>query len=269
MAYTRNIALCKSVNRIHLEMLTFGQANICPPWLGQVKSPVYSRLYFLSSGSFTVTGMDGHTLTLESGKWYLIPSQYSFDYQCINAMEHFYFHVKLCDYDGTDLLRNCTQPLCLESNLPTDRQFLQACTESSDLANGLALRQMLFQILLRFIQTYQINIHADDYSSCIYRALTYIKQNLSMQLSIEEIAEHVFVSKSTLTKHFRKELSMSVNEYISNTIMEEAERLLMTNNITVHELSQKFGYTDPLYFSRRFKEKFGKSPREYRKDNVL
>ena len=47
--------------------------------------------------------------------------------------------------------------------------------------------------------------------------MVYIKQNLSMQLSITEIAENIFVSKSTLTKHFQKELHMSVNEYICNT----------------------------------------------------
>ena len=62
---------------------------------------------------------------------------------------------------------------------------------------------------------------------------------------------------------------MSVNEYIYNTIMAEAERLLMTGNISIHELSQKFGYSDQLYFSRRFKEKFGIAPREYRKEYHL
>jgi len=51
--------------------------------------------------------------------------------------------------------------------------------------------------------------------------------------------------------------------------MAEAERLLMTSNISIRDLGQKFGYADQLYFSRRFKDKFGMSPREYRKEYHL
>ena len=134
---------------------------------------------------------------------------------------------------------------------------------------GLAVRQLITNILLAFIEKFNIQISAEDYSPCIYKALIYIKQNLSMQLSIQQIADSIFVSKSTLTKHFKKELNMSVNEYIYNTIMADAERLLMTSSLSIHDISQKFGYTDQLYFSRRFKEKFGMSPREYRKEYHL
>jgi AraC-like DNA-binding protein len=57
---------------------------------------------------------------------------------------------------------------------------------------------------------------------------------------------------------------MSVNEYICNTILAETELILSTRNISILELSHKFGFSDQFYFSRKFKEKFGVSPREYR-----
>ena len=184
-------------------------------------------------------------------------------------MEHFYFHIKVCDFDGTDLLRSCEQILSLEAEQAVDSQCFMQCIANNDLVLGLQIREIIAAILLKFIQKFNIQIRAEDYSPCIYKALIYIKQNLSMQLSIQQIADNIFVSKSTLTKHFQKELHMSVNEYICNTIMAEAERLLMTSNISIHDLSQKFGYSDQLYFSRRFKEKFGVSPRDYRKEYHL
>ncbi|MBE6942570.1 MAG: helix-turn-helix transcriptional regulator [Ruminococcaceae bacterium] len=269
MYVSANPSLLKPVNRLNLEILTFGYAGVDPDWFGNVVSPVYSRLYYITDGAFTIWTDQSEKMRLGKGHWYLIPSGYSFDYECGETMEHFYFHVKLCDFDGTDLLRNCAVPLCLTPEKAVDCDFFKKCLDSNRLTDGLLLRQAVFDVLISFIDTYQIPIDAQDYSYCIFKALVYIKQNLSMQLSIAEIAENIFVSKSTLTKHFQKELHMSVNEYICNTIMADAERLLMTSNISIHDLALKFGYTDQLYFSRRFKEKFGKSPREYRKQKRL
>lgn len=264
-----NPAICKSGNRLHLEILTFGQASVDPEWYGNVISPVYSRLYYITDGAFTIRTPDSKEILLESGNWYLIPSGYSFSYTCSKSMEHFYFHIKLCDFDGTDLLRNCDALLRLASKNEVDCEFLHKCLSSTVLSDGLRLRQTVFDILIYLLDMYGVSVRTEDYSTSIYKALVYIKQNLSMQLTISEIAENIFVSKSTLTKHFQKELHMSVNEYICNTIMADAERLLMTSNISIRDLGQKFGYTDQLYFSRRFKEKFGKSPREYRKEMLL
>ena len=269
MHKTVNPSLLKIVNRLNLEILAFGHARVDQDWYGNVVSPVYSRLYYITDGGFTIWTDKSEKMRLEKGNWYLIPSGYSFDYECSKTMEHFYFHVKLCDFDGTDLLRNCGKPLRLTPEQPENGDFFAACVDTTRLTDGLLLRQKAFDVLISFIQTYQVPIDAQDYSYCIFKALVYIKQNLSMQLTIGEIAENIFVSKSTLTKHFQKELNMSVNEYICNTIMADAERLLMTSNITVHDLALKYGYTDQLYFSRRFKEKFGKSPREYRKQKRL
>lgn len=264
-----NTEICKYGNRLHLEVLTFGHAGVDTEWFGNVVSPVYSRLYYITDGSFQIKTKEAEEIDLESGHWYLIPSGYSFSYRCKESMEHFYFHVKLCDFDGTDLLRNGSGPMCLSPLKNIDTAFLLKCLDSRALTDGLVLRQTVLDILITFMNRYGIAIHTEDYSPCIYKALLYIKQNLSMQLTISEIAENIYVSKSTLTKHFQKELHMSVNGYICNTIMAEAERLLKTSNISIHDLSQKFGYTDQLYFSRRFKEKFGKSPRAYRKEVLL
>lgn len=268
MSHITNLSLCKLTNRIHLELLNFGNATIVPPWQGYVSSPVFSRLYYICDGSFSISSTDGRSYHLEAGQWYLIPAQYSFQYQCKEEMEHYYFHLKLYDFDGADLLRNCTAPLLLDE-VSVETDFLRMCLDTSDIALGLILRQNIMQILLTALQSNHIAIRSNDYSPCILKALTYIKQNLSMQLSIAEISENIYVSKSTLTKHFKAELGMTVNEYICSTIMAEAERLLMTTGIAIGDISHKFSFSDQLYFSRRFKEIFGISPREYRKNKLL
>jgi len=263
-----NTSLCKSVNRISPYLHCFGYATVDAGWKGDVLSPVFSRLYYISDGYFSITDADNNEHILEKGNWYLIPAGYSFSYKCHESMEHFFAHVKLCDFDGTDLLRNCRVPLTLKDK-NGDMKFLTKCVKSESVTDGLFLRQAVSEILLSFITEYGIHISTEDYSPFVYRAITYIRQNLSMQLTVSEIAEFVFVSKSTLTKHFRSELSMSVNEYICNIAMSEAERLITSTDTSILEISRKLGFSDQFYFSRRFKEKFGKSPREYRKYQLL
>lgn len=263
-----NSRLCKHVNRINLNLLHFGHAQVNPGWKGEVFAPVLSRLYYIIKGSFVITTADGLSMRLEAGKWYLLPANCSFKFSCEEQMEHIYFHLKLCDFDETDLLRNCAKPLRLAIS-ENQSAFIIQCINSNNIVDGLLMRQIVYDVLLSMIAKNKVAIKSDDYSPCIYRALQYIKQNLSVRLTISEIAENVFVSKSTLTKHFQKELSMSVNEYIYNLIMSEAGNLLLTSNISILAVSEKFGFSDQLYFSRRFKEKFGKSPREYRKRTIL
>ena len=263
-----NHELCKLVNRVKLNLITFGHANVNTEWKGTVLSPVYSRLYYIAGGNSSITPISGEKITLENGKWYLIPTNCSFDYECNGEMEHYYFHLKLSDFDSTDILRKCQKPLCIDMNEDMS-SFMKNCVDSSNVMHGLLLKQIAYKVLLVILDKYSIDIRTDNYSPCVMKAIRYIRDNLSIQLTITEIAENIFVSKSTLTKHFRKELTMSVNEYIYDLVMSQAEYMLTTGNMSILDISEKFGFYDQFYFSRRFKEKFGQSPSEYRKGKPL
>lgn len=267
MRVSQNISLCNRTNRIKLNLLIFGDASTDSGWQGRVTSPPFSRLYYITKGTLIITGYDEKKHILESGKWYLIPSGYSFRYNSPQDMEHFYFHLKICDLDGADLLERCSQPMCID--FPFDEKFFTDCISCNDFLNGIKLRNVLWEIIFSFVSKENICIETEDYSQCIYNSLMYIKQNLSMQLTISKIADSCFVSKSTLTKHFKKELSVTVNEYVCNTVLAESARLLSISNIPVAEISNRLGFSDQFYFSRKFKEKFGISPREYRKNGLL
>ena len=257
-------ALPKYINRIQLSLLNCGYAVVDKEWNGTVYAPIYTRLYYVVSGQASVTTSEG-TLPLTSGNWYLIPATCTFDYACEEKMEHLFFHIKLSDFDETDLLRSAKVPLCLPSQ---NEQYSLWKTHLSgeDMVGGLALRHHVYEVLLRFIDTYSINVHSDDYSPCVFRALQYIKQNLSIQLTVTQIAQNVFVSKSTLSKHFQKELSFAVKEYVEESVMAEAMQLLTKTKLPILAISEKLGFSDQCYFSKCFKKKFGKSPREFRKN---
>ena len=264
MTVETNTLLCENINHIRLMLLHFGYATVEREWTGKNYNPDFSRLYYIMSGNASVTGNDGVRVILSEGNWYLIPAGYSFSYENKAEMKHIYFHIKLCDVDGLDLLSSCTHPLEWKSGNDKTGLFMD-CLGGSGIYEELAVCSEVYGILLAIIKKYGIKIETDRLSPCIVKAVKYIRQNLSVQLTLPEIAENIYVSKSTLTKRFKSELSKSVGEYINDTIMFEASQLLLKSNMSVLDVSEKFGFSDQFYFSRRFRQKFGIPPREYRK----
>lgn len=259
-----NSALCKAINSIRLRLIYYGRAVVDEQWRGPVPNPYYSRLFYIVSGSATITFQDNQTLTLQPGHWYLLPAGCSFDYACDKHLDHIYFHLKLCDLDEIDLLRSFPTPCKLETPESNPDFFVQNL-ESSSITEALRVHKAVYEILLSFIDQNEITLQQKKFSTCVTGAIEYIKQHLSAQLTVEEIANHVFVSKSTLTKKFKNELAVSVRTYVEDIVLFEASLLVAKGNLPIKAISEQYGFCDPFYFSRRFTEKFSMSPREYRK----
>lgn len=264
MEFFTNKELCKIANRFQLELMQIGHANVTPSWQGSITSPVHSRLYYITRGSFYVITPDKKKTVFTAGSWHLIPAGYSYSYGCTEEMEQIYIHFKFCGYDGTDQLRNCATPLSMNAEQDPSPLFL-AGLKSENTTQALRIQQLIYGVLLSFIEEHKIRFFENEPSVCVVRAIQYIRQNLSARLTVPEIAENASVSKSTLTKCFKKELSMSVKEYLFALILTEAEHQLRDSKKSIQDISEQLGFSDQFYFSRKFKEKFKKSPREYRK----
>ncbi len=260
--------LCESGNRIRLILLHFHRAAVGETWNGTVINSAYSRLYYIVSGEALIKMDSGETLLLEAGNWYLLPAGSSFTYLCNSRMEHIYFHFKLCSFEGLDLLHQCKKPIQISAK-EHELEQLETCLNSSGILGGLKVHQMAEKMVITFLEESGIIIEQREFSPCVTRAIRYINRHLSAKLSMEEILEHTYVSKSTLTKHFKKELSMSVHDYIFDRILFEAGQLLARSRQSVQEISEKFGFSDQFYFSKCFRKKYYMSPREYRKTHLI
>ena len=264
MMNTTNEPLRSKISHIRLDLLHFGHAIVGRKWAGSCINPAFSRLYYILFGSAVLVGHDGIRTVLSKGEWVLLPSGYSFDFSCEDQLNHIYFHLTLCDVDEIDRLSSFSMPVTL-SDLPDESEDFASLIRSESLSDGLLLRHRVEKIILAFLASYHIGIEENKLSPCVLRAIRYIKQQLSVSLTLDDIAAHAFVSKSTLTKHFRKELAVSVCAYVMNAALFESAQQLLKTDLSVLEISEKYGFSDPFYFSRRFKEKFGISPLRYRK----
>lgn len=261
-------SLCQTMNSVRLLLYYYGRANISTSWEGEVYNPGYSRLFYIVSGRARIQVKGQAPFFMEKGNWYLLPAGCSFEYSCDDWMDHVYFRLQLCGIDGIDLFRKCPSP-CSVSLTDNKEAFFIESLSASTFHEGLKIRQALYSVLVAIIEQNDLNLQGKLLSACVTRAVKFIQGNLSVQLTSQTIADHAGVSVSTLTKRFKSELSASIHDYIYDLVLFEAEQLLIRSDMSVADISDNFGFCDQFYFSRRFKDKFNMSPREYRKTFML
>ena len=145
-------------------------------------------------------------------------------------------------------------------------KFTRWCN-SNDYADLLQLKMCLYQRIGQCLQLPGMPIMpVRRHSAHIIRAIDYIRDNIRMNLQVKEIAQVLFVSESKLRKDFREETGMSLGKYIDNMIFLKAKQMLSDPALTIGQISQKLGFCDQFYFSRRFKENSRQTPSEYRKE---
>jgi AraC family transcriptional activator of pobA len=77
-------------------------------------------------------------------------------------------------------------------------------------------------------------------------------------------ADALAVPPAALSRALTEVTGRSTKELILDRVMLEAARLLRYTEQTVGEIAHHVGYSDPLYFSRAFKRRFGEAPQGYR-----
>lgn len=97
------------------------------------------------------------------------------------------------------------------------------------------------------------------------RIAHFLTDNCCKPFSAAVLEKEFFLSYKHMAAVFKRERGMSMQRFHTEMQMNTACRLLRSTLMPVGEISTKLGYSDMLYFSRRFHEFTGKSPTEYRK----
>lgn len=252
----------EALSEVNLRLFQCGSASVDESWHGATRGSVYSRLYYVCEGKFYLKS-GGRTHRLEAGKWYVVPYGASYEYYATEPTSHIFIHFNLATACENDVFGKADGIMSLESSIFATDEIarLSACESILD---KLTLKNAVFGILLAFIRKYEIDINLKSFSPCVASAMRFIREHLTASLAVSDIAAAAFVSKSTLEKHFRDELSRSVGEFVTDEIMFRAAQMVLVGR-SMREVSDALGFCDQFYFSRKFKAHFGMTPREYKR----
>ncbi|GIP27759.1 hypothetical protein J23TS9_28890 [Paenibacillus sp. J23TS9] len=94
--------------------------------------------------------------------------------------------------------------------------------------------------------------------------LTYLKDNLTRDISLKEAAERINISETYLSTIFKKETGMGFTDWINTMRIDQATSLLMETSLPSYLIAEQVGYENINYFGRIFKKLKGVSPQKYR-----
>lgn len=103
-----------------------------------------------------------------------------------------------------------------------------------------------------------------DVPSWLIAAKTRFEENMEIEIDPISVAQELGVSYETFRKSFQKQFGVSPGLYRTQRRMAVACRLLKLTTMTQHRIAAHLGFSDEFYFSKRFKQIVGVSPRKYR-----
>ncbi len=103
-----------------------------------------------------------------------------------------------------------------------------------------------------------------SYSKPVQQILVTIDASLTGDLSLKRFANDLFLNTSYLSALFKKEVGSTLTDYVNQSRIHYACKLLRSTTLSVQDIAAKSGIPDIHYFTRLFRREMGMSPREYR-----
>lgn len=230
--------------------------------------PDYQIIY-LTEGSMSFL-VDGITKILSAGDIIIYPPDTAQKYKSISESGASYIWVHFTGFAAEDMILSSGLTAGkIYSAWPNQSVYSMIMKMGDELrikrtggetrANGLFLELLSF--LARELKS---DRKSGNRYSRILPALRDMEKNAGARRSNEEYAKMCGLTPYYFIHLFKEVTGESPVKYISELNMRKAEYLLEDTNMGVADIARLTGFESPSYFTKRFKERFGKTPSEFR-----
>ena len=138
--------------------------------------------------------------------------------------------------------------------------FARKIELSTDTRACTALMREMFSTYCRLVYKHSMR----GYSPIVQKTVLHVDSDISAELSLKSLAQKQGISPGYLATIFKKETGKTVSEYVRDKRIDHAMHLLRTTHLQIQTVALHCGIMDVQYFSKIFKRKTGKNPKEYR-----
>ena len=131
------------------------------------------------------------------------------------------------------------------------------------------LQRVLFELIEHFdlAQLPFVDYKSQSRTSIQFgRLYNYLQGNYAHHISVSQAADMSGLSSFQFMKFFRKATGTSFVAYLNRLRLAHAHQLLTETDRSIASISAEVGFSDQSYFDRRFRQQYGKSPRQLRSD---
>lgn len=130
---------------------------------------------------------------------------------------------------------------------------------------SLSLINLILSFTERTLTSGQIETTAFNPEVCHY-VKDYIDKHYGSKINFNELANQLYINQDYMTHLFRKYTGIPPTKYLLNKRLEKASELLLSSNLSIAEIADKVGYSDPNHFSFIYKKNTGIAPTSYRQN---
>lgn len=130
----------------------------------------------------------------------------------------------------------------------------------------------LFVWILRYWDSKNVDLHYevnDGLLRSFAEVLDYISNNFRENITAFDLAEKTNLSYSYFSRMFKRMTGQNFSEYLNHIRISEAEKLLVTTDMTVTQVAMETGFCDTCYFISKFKAAKGITPKQFKKTNIF
>ena len=99
----------------------------------------------------------------------------------------------------------------------------------------------------------------------VIAAVRFMWDHINEDLSVDQIARHVGVSRRTLEKAFKRDLGRGINTEFQRRRLERVCELLTQTNLSIAEVAEALSFSGAKYLTEAFGHAYGMSPTQYRR----
>ena len=218
-------------------------------------------LHFVISGKGQYT-CNGKTYNVKAGEMFLIkPSQVVHYVADSNEPWEYYW----VGFNGTyaqkavaNLPFKDTMPVYAPKDFEDCKEYLYQIYANSgnSMSNSTAMLGYLYLFIAKLIEESSLisSVAAVTQSNYVVEAIKFIQFNYSTDISVDDIANAVGISRSHLYRVFIANLNQSPIDYLTEYRINEACELLKNSNLSISQIAVSVGFFDQFYFSRVFKK---------------
>jgi len=130
------------------------------------------------------------------------------------------------------------------------------------------LAENALERILLLIQQYHSSRKGRIIDDRVQRAMGFLSEKFSNNISLNDLAAHVHISPSRLAHLFTESAGMAPLHYLETQRIEAAKSLLLSTNDLIYTVADKVGFENPYHFSTRFRHIVGMSPRNFREQTI-
>jgi AraC-like DNA-binding protein len=121
-----------------------------------------------------------------------------------------------------------------------------------------------YESILRLAEEQKREKSTRKHNKIVREAERYVAKNYARKISLEEVAAHVYVSPSYLSRLFKARTGNTFRRIVNMSRIAEAVRLLEHTEQSLSEVALAIGFEDHSYFTKVFKRHVGMNPSDYR-----